>query len=200
MKALLPLLLTIILFIGFVQSSNAQSLKAEDHKFLKSYFSQTPKQRVQTFQSQAKGDVKNFFVMSNDLSSLSGVDTYKNGTIAIGGVIGAMYITNDTGFNRSIDSIRISIESKAYLKLDNKQSLLNSDTTDSKVLVAYLKNSPIERIAFIEENFDVIPSSLLSLMQLDLDKIFNTKSKKIGANKKCFLKAKTKWLASVKKA
>jgi hypothetical protein len=195
----LKIISSVFLICCFVGHSHAQELDAAESEFLKRYLSLTPIKRVSVFQNEAAGNVTNFFLMSKDLNGITGIDAYKHGSIAIGGVLGATYIANDSMFALIIDSLKKKVATNAFLKASNRQDLTGTDTTANRIISSYLKNSLVERIAFIELHFKKIPADLLKLMQTDIDAILRTNTSNISCSEKCFLKAKKKWLTILAK-
>lgn len=185
----------IITAVFSIQIAYCQNLTPRENKYLYDYLSLPPIERVSYIRTQAPFvSVTGFSNINEDIISLCGIDIKKEADIAIGGVIGALYSPNDSLFKRCIDSVYDLISQKSYLKIQRESSLDINDTASKIIILAYLKNSPMERISFIENNFNRIPSEILKLMQLDLDRVLSTKTQSICCNRKRFLKVKRTWL------
>lgn len=194
------ILLNLLLMLS-AMTSLAQNLTSEEYSHLNHYVSLPPTERVSFFQAEMYTSIttRNFFIMSSDISGISGVDVLKSGSVSIAGVIGGIFITNDSAFKILIDSTQKIVANKCCYKTNQSKKLSQSDSTDYRIIKRYLSNSPKERIAFVEKNFNTIPQQLFPLIKLDLDRIFNVETNSFAGNKKLFLKAKKTWLSSVKR-
>lgn len=178
----------------------AQSLKRSDLNYLDFYFSLTPQQRVSFAQIEVPtGDISNFWLVSYDLASMTTFNLIQNEALNLSGVVNGIFVANDTAFSQLIDSMRMQVSDKSYLKSKHVKILDKSDSTARSILKVYVQNSPLERIEFIEKYFERISAELISMMQKDLDVIFATKTVQINQKRSNFYEAKNKWLAQAEK-
>lgn len=179
---------------------SAQALSETDFTYLKFYFSLTLEQRVSFAQIEVPtGDINNFRLISSDLKSMTQVDLINTNALNLSGVVRGIFIADDTLFTRLVDSMKVLVAHKSYLKSTNIKVLANSDSSSRFILNTYLQNCPVERVNFLATNFNKIPLEILNIMQLDLDMIFGVRTVPINGNYDTFDKVRKKWLGQIKK-
>ncbi len=182
-----------------ISFSEDGKLLTEEIMFCQKYFGLSPTERIAFFRSQMEGStselyVKKFFIVTRDLGSMTGINIGDSKVFGIGGVVNFPFIENDTTYKKLVDSLTQALQKNFFLKTSLLHTRTKNDTTEYNILRSYLKNSPKNRVAFIEVNFTTIPQRLQSLFKTDLDKIYGINTLSFLDDKKAFMKAKKKWL------
>ncbi len=184
-------------------SIKAQKISEDESAFLNRYFTWSLMKRyVYLSEELGKGGipVSEFATLSKDFESLVGLNISKSGATSIGGVLGVVYINNDSVFNIFLDSLKLLINERIYLRYEKTKCTLSpTDTSEYLIFRAYLRNSPIHRMTFIEENLFNIPEKWIGLFKCDLDHIFEVTTENFNDNKHAFKRAKKKWIAASKR-
>jgi hypothetical protein len=194
----------ILVFLLQITNASAQIFNEEEKSFIPKYFTIVPKSRLTYLNEQMKlGGLSmgEFSTISKDIESLIGLSITKSGAVGIGGISGVAYISNDSMFKHFIDTATLLFDQKTYLLYNKAFCFLTAkDSNEYLIFRAYLKNSPINRIKFMEENFYNIPHTLQAWFRIDLDGIYGVSTESFVGDKLKFKKAKKKWNAIYKKA